>query len=189
MQLTDLSGWPFEKADRYARELVATALATPFKLDCGPVIRINLIRVTPTDHRLAIVVHHIVADVPSCRILVSEIERLYAQICLGKSDELELMQIQYGDYAVWERAKFQGEQFGKRIAYWREYLRPPIPILGLPCDRPRPLIQTFKGASISVTVPDDAATSCIEFCKKTRYFVCCKFGCVCGCFISLDRAN
>ena len=107
-----------EKADRYARELVATALATPFKFDCGPVIRINLIRVTPVDHRLAIVVHHIVADVPSCRILVSEIERLYAQICLGKSDELgykfNMATMQSG------KEKFQGEQFGKRIAYWRD---------------------------------------------------------------------
>ncbi len=39
------------------------------------------------------------------------------------------------------------------LAYWRQQLRGELPVLELPTDRPRPRIQTFHGASQSLSLP------------------------------------
>jgi len=57
--------------------------------------------------------------------------------------------IQYGDFAVWQRNWLQGEILESHLSYWKQQLRPPLPVLRLPADRPRPVIQTYRGAAQS----------------------------------------
>ena len=152
MQLVDLSNLPLSEADHRARDLVAEEIAAPFDLSRGPVIRIRLVRVTPTDHRLLIVIHHIVADVLSCDVLIKEFAALYDALHGGKPYDLPPLELQYGDYAIWQRDAFEQDEFKRRLGYWHGQLRPPIPVLNLPYDRPRPPIQTSNGASLSVPV-------------------------------------
>ena len=165
MQITDLSNIAFDSANRRARELVAEGIAAPFNLAMGPVIRARLIRVTESDHRLLIVMHHIVTDNPSCNLLLSELSDYYGKFCNSNSDDPAPLELQYGDYAVWQR---QEGRFEQNLTYWREQLRPPISSLKLPTDRPRPAIQTFNGASASVPVPEKMGSEFLELCKRRR---------------------
>jgi len=165
MQIMDLSNISFDEADRRARELIAEGIAAPFNLATGPVIRARLISVTASDHRLLIVMHHIVTDNPSCNLLLSELTDSYGKFCNCKSVDPPPLHLQYGDYAVWQR---QEGRFEQNLTYWREQLRPPISSLNLPTDRPRPAVQTFNGASARVTVPQKTGSEFLGFCKRRR---------------------
>ena len=63
----------------------------------------------------------------------------------------------YGDYAIWQRDRLQGEELERQLGYWREQLRGAPMVLTLPTDRPRPARQSFRGAIRSVHL--DPATT------------------------------
>ncbi|HEY52488.1 MAG TPA: amino acid adenylation domain-containing protein, partial [Caldilineae bacterium] len=56
------------------------------------------------------------------------------------------LSIQYADFAQWQREWLQGEVLEKQLGYWKEQLGDNPPVLAFPTDRPRPAIQTHKGA-------------------------------------------
>ena len=56
--------------------------------------------------------------------------------------------VQYADFAVWQRAAgSSGEVLERQLAYWRERLAGAPAVLDLPTDRPRPAVQSLRGAS------------------------------------------
>ena len=61
--------------------------------------------------------------------------------------------MQYADYAVWQREWLQGEVLERQLAYWKEHLAGAPALLELPTDRPRPAVQTFRGAHQRLGVP------------------------------------
>jgi amino acid adenylation domain-containing protein len=58
------------------------------------------------------------------------------------------MGAQYADYAVWQHGQVEGEVLERQLAYWREQLADAPALLELPTDRPRPAVQTYRGASV-----------------------------------------
>lgn len=166
MQTLDLSHMPFESAKNRAQTQIEDGIAEQFDLGRGPIIRARLIRLTSSECHLLIVMHHIVADAPSCAQLVQELMRLYNRFRHGLPDDLEPLSLQYGDYAIWQRDTLESDYLKQRVAYWREQLRIPLPVLELPGDRPRPAIQTFTGASLTVAVPDQVGEALMQFCRQ-----------------------
>ncbi|HEU5132884.1 MAG TPA: condensation domain-containing protein, partial [Pyrinomonadaceae bacterium] len=57
------------------------------------------------------------------------------------------LHVQYADFAVWQRNWLRGEVFDRLLDYWQQQLKGVPARLELPTDRPRPAIQTFRGAS------------------------------------------
>ena len=62
------------------------------------------------------------------------------------------LQVQYADYAVWQRGWLQGEVLESQLRYWKQQLEGAPQVLELPTDRPRPAVQTFRGERRSVTL-------------------------------------
>jgi len=58
--------------------------------------------------------------------------------------------VQYADYAQWQREHLTGEVLEQQLQYWREQLAGAPALLELPADRPRPAVQSFRGARESV---------------------------------------
>ena len=71
---------------------------------------------------------------------------------LGQSRRLAELEIQYGDYAVWQREWLRGEVLDQQLAYWRKQLAGVPPVLELPTDYPRPAVRTFNGAAMSLNL-------------------------------------
>ncbi|MCA1634100.1 MAG: amino acid adenylation domain-containing protein, partial [Acidobacteria bacterium] len=67
--------------------------------------------------------------------------------------------VQYADYGAWQRDWLQGEVLAEQVAYWRGQLGGQPAALQLPTDRPRPAVQTFKGAKEVVRLPASLADS------------------------------
>ena len=55
------------------------------------------------------------------------------------------LEIQYADYAVWQRQWIEGEILQQQAAYWKTTLAGAPALLELPTDHPRPAQQDFAG--------------------------------------------
>ncbi|HEX9939684.1 MAG TPA: amino acid adenylation domain-containing protein, partial [Longimicrobium sp.] len=144
----DLAGEP-EALER----LMAAEAVAPFDLERGPLVRGRLIRLGRDEHVLLLTMHHIVADGWSMGVFFRELSALYEAYRDGRESPLPELAVQYADYAVWQREQLEGEVLERQLSYWRERLAGAPELLELPTDRPRPPVQTFRGASVPVEVP------------------------------------
>lgn len=118
----------------------------PFDLNQN-LIRVHLLARSTTEYVLLLNVHHIIADFWSIGLIMHELGVLYSAEKTGTSATLPVLKLNYGDYVRWQ-ANMLSSQEGKRLeAYWRKHLSGVLPVLNLPTDRPRPPLQTYKGAS------------------------------------------
>ena len=122
----------------------------PFDLEQGPLLRGRLIRLGPEEHVLLLTQHHIVSDGWSMGVFTRELGALYEAFASGKADPLPALDIQYPDYAAWQRAWLTGERLEAQAAYWRENLAGAPVRLELPTDRPRPKEQSFAGGFVGL---------------------------------------
>jgi amino acid adenylation domain-containing protein len=141
-----------------AREAEVTRRATehaarPFELAAGPLFRAELLRLAADEHVLLLCVHHIVSDGWSMDVLFHELSALYDAFRSGRRSPLQPLPLQYADYAVWQRAQLQGEALERQLAWWKERLSGAPALLELPTDRPRPAVQSYRGAHEPVEFP------------------------------------
>src|SRR5262249_1974780 len=107
-------------------------------------LRVNVLKVGEGDHVLLYVMHHIVSDEWSTGILIKELRALYQAYLEGEESPLPELEIQYADFAVWQRAYLAGEVLEREVGYWREQLKGAA-ALELPADRPRPAEPSYRG--------------------------------------------
>jgi amino acid adenylation domain-containing protein/non-ribosomal peptide synthase protein (TIGR01720 family) len=136
-----------------AQGLMTDAMRQPFNLEQGPLVRATLLRLGDQEHVLLLVMHHIISDGWSQRILLRELLALYEAAVAGRSASLAAPPIQYADFAIWQREHLQGQILGKQLAYWRSQLAGAPAALALPTDRPHPLTRTYQGAQHHMRLP------------------------------------
>lgn len=125
------------------------ALERPFDLETGPLVRLALIRYADDQHTLLCTLHHIISDGWSRGILMREVSALYEAFGHGEPSLLPELEVQYADFAVWQREQLQGETLERDLTFWKEQLTGAPPLLELPTDHPRPQVQTYRGAAES----------------------------------------
>ncbi|MGF1426682.1 amino acid adenylation domain-containing protein [Kitasatospora sp. LaBMicrA B282] len=135
---------------------VARLARTPLDLSHAPLWRATLVRESPDEHVLVLVLHHSVADAWSAGVLVRELGAGYRAARTGADPALPALPIQYADYAAWQREWLQGPVLAGQLEYWRQALAALTP-LELPTDRPRGATRATDGATVDFTVPDDVA--------------------------------
>jgi len=136
-----------------ARRVLSEEAALPFDLAHGPVMRARLLRLGPREHVLSMVVHHISSDGWSMGVLIRELGVLYAAYAQGRESPLPEPEIQYADWAVWQRAWLEDGELDRQMAYWRRELEGAPASLELPTDRARPATASWRGETLSVTFP------------------------------------
>ncbi|QRK05610.1 non-ribosomal peptide synthase/polyketide synthase [Archangium violaceum] len=125
----------------------------PFDLETGPVVRVVLLRAAADEHVLVLVMHHIACDVWSLDLMLRELETLYRALSSGEEPALPPLPVQYADYATWQREWLKGEVLEAQLSWWKQQLAEAPPVLELSTDRPRPAVQTFRGAYLSMPLP------------------------------------
>jgi non-ribosomal peptide synthetase component F len=131
------------------------AARRPLTLDRGPLLRVGLLRLDEQEHILLFTMHHIVSDAWSMGVLVREVAALYAAFSTGKPSPLPELRLQYADFASWQRQWLQGEVLESHVSYWKQQLDGAPKVLELPTDRPRPAVQTWRGARQSLVLSDN----------------------------------
>jgi hypothetical protein len=145
LPLVDLAHLPLNERETEAGRFSVEAFQQPFDLAAGPLLRVMLLRLQPTEHVLLLTVHHIACDGWSIGVFVRELTAIYSAYIAGQPSPLMQLPLQYGDFAVWQREWLQGEVLERQLSYWREQLAD-LPPLQLPTDRPRPTMQSHRGA-------------------------------------------
>src|SRR5262249_46707673 len=141
----------YEDADRWddsrLNERLVELGRRPFDLEAGPLLSIHLFRRADTEHLLLLRVHHIVADFWSLAVLMSELGALYDAEKDGRDAPLAPLRLQYADYVHWQGQILAG-QGGARVGdCGGPQLAGGAPALSLPTARPRPPLQTYRGAA------------------------------------------
>ena len=126
----------------------------------------GLLKLGEQDHMVLLTMHHIVSDGWSMGVLLNEVTTLYAAFSRGEPSPLPEPVLQYADYAVWQREWLQGEVLEKQVSYWRQHLEGAPALLELPTDRPRPAIQTFRGANESVELSAELTAKLNELSRQ-----------------------
>ncbi len=159
VSLVDLSSLPPAEREPEALRLAAEEAQRPFDLVRGPLLRARLLRLDEEDHVALLTMHHIVSDGWSTGVLVQEIAALYPAFSAGQPSPLPDLPIQYADFAHWQRQWLQGEVLEKQLDYWKRQLAALPPSLELPTDRPRPAIQSYRGAHKMFALPKSISES------------------------------
>jgi amino acid adenylation domain-containing protein len=154
LPVVDLTGVP---SLREATRLAAAEASWVFDLTAGPLLRTVLVVLGPTEHLLLVNLHHIAADGWSLGILVRELKALYAAALHGEPSPLPALPVQYADFARWQRGWLAGAVLERQLAWWRERLAGAPAALEIPADRPRPPVQSGRGAEHRFALGDDLA--------------------------------
>jgi hypothetical protein len=125
-----------------------------FDLERGPLVRALLVRVSAVEHVFALVVHHIAVDGWSMPLMWAELSAAYAAGGVSKLPEPEL---QYGDFAYWQREWLDGGVLEKQLTYWRDRLGGLVPA-EVPADRPRSGVRSGAGGVVEFTIPENVST-------------------------------
>ncbi len=157
LKLEDLSSLSEELRRSELQRLLNEEEEQPFALATGPLLRLRLFRLGEDEHVLAATMHHIISDGWSMGVLTKELGLLYDACAKHEPMPLTALSLQYVDYAVWQREWLQGEVLEQQLSYWREQLAGAPPVLALPTDRPRPPVQSHRGAHETVRI--DAETT------------------------------
>ncbi len=139
----DASGW---NDDELTSKVIAT-YQRPFDLEQGPLLRVNLFTCSEQNYVILLTIHHIVVDGFSFGILLDELRLLYEAENTGRVISLPAIKYQYQDFVQWQRNILASSVGDELWNYWRQQLAGELPILKLPTDRPRPPIQSYRGAS------------------------------------------
>ncbi|QJB32305.1 non-ribosomal peptide synthase/polyketide synthase [Chitinophaga oryzae] len=143
LQYIDLGDRPQAAADY--RTLVHTLIRKPFDLTKDHMLRVHLIALDPATHILVMNMHHIASDGWSVSVLFRELITLYNGYTAGEKVKLPALEIQYADYAIWQRRFMSDEVLAQQLLYWKENLKD-VQTLQLPTDKSRPAVKGKNGA-------------------------------------------
>lgn len=141
------NGANFEIAWERAADVHAAATAVsnkvrPFDLHIGPLMRVALIDISPSDHVLLIDLHHIVADGISQNILIRDFMTFYS------GDTPADVTLQYKDFTEWQSQRRQDQAFAIHREFWLRQFEDFSVAADLPMDQPRPAVRNHGGASL-----------------------------------------
>ncbi|AFZ12486.1 amino acid adenylation domain protein [Crinalium epipsammum PCC 9333] len=147
LPIINLEEFPQEQQKTEILRLARLETLKLFDLSEDLLIRVTLIRLNAVNYCLILTLHHIIYDGVSLNnVFYPELEILYKAYCEGKPSPLPELPIQYADFAVWQRQSLQQDLLKPHIEYWQKQLAN-LPILELLTDRPRPAVDSYRGAT------------------------------------------
>ncbi len=152
MPLIDLSGLPSAEREEQLKAMVEAETARPIDVTEAPLFRVRLVRLGELQHVLLLALHHIVSDAWSFGLLGMELWRLYLNDLIG-IPEPPPPELQYADFAAWQRRWLDGDEAGRKREYWTQHLSGAPPVMELPVDLPRPSMLSYRGSTHSFTLP------------------------------------
>ncbi|MGH3272907.1 MAG: condensation domain-containing protein, partial [Streptosporangiaceae bacterium] len=155
--VTSLEDLADNEREAAARTLIAGLARAPLDLAAGPLTRLRLIRLSAGRHVLAVVMHHIVADGWSFRVLFNELAADYDAIRHGGGPADAEPAIQYADFAMWQLEHAENGGYAPAERFWRAELADAPPALPLPTDEPYPARPQFAAGGVNATIDGSLA--------------------------------
>jgi len=120
--LTNLEPYAPLERDVQVRALAQQDNHQRFELSQRSLMRLRLVRLTQTEHILLLTTHHIVSDVRSFSIFISDLAAIYQALASGMEPSLPRIDVPYTDFAFSQRLRLQEPDHLEHVEYWRNRL-------------------------------------------------------------------
>jgi len=104
----------------------------PIGLNHAPLFRAYLFRLDAKDHILLLVVHDIIIDGWSMVIFMEELSEFYSALIAGRKAHLPEPELQFSEFAHWQRLWSTSAAANRQIAYWKARLDNVSPLFATP---------------------------------------------------------
>ncbi len=143
--IEDLTSLPEAQQKTRFDELQRAETDTAFNLLEGPLLRLKLVRFSPTRTAMIFTAHHMVCDGWSFGMIFQELCATYNAL---SADRIPLLPpaMSFADYARYLEADKKSASFSEAVDYWLAQFKDGAPVLELPTDRPRPPVKTYAAA-------------------------------------------
>lgn len=143
----------FSDMDNYELS-IRQEINKPFNLSKEYPIRVTFYTIASAKTLLLVNLHHIASDGWSREIFIKELFLFYeAHLKQDFSFRLPDLEIQYKDYALWQRSYIKSEELKNQLNYWKQKLEG-YQSLELPTDYVRPSRINYKGNHKNFAVND-----------------------------------
>ncbi|MBR8840738.1 MAG: amino acid adenylation domain-containing protein, partial [Stigonema ocellatum SAG 48.90 = DSM 106950] len=159
LTVMDLTKLPSSAMEEQVENILTREAQRPFNLASDLMLRATLLQIDEHCDILVLVMHHIASDGWSMGILWQQLATVYEASINGLPNPLTKLPIQYIDFAVWQRQWLSGIVLQTKLDYWKNAIAGANHVLELPTDRPRPPIQTHRGAKQSLLLPQKLSAS------------------------------
>ncbi|NIE78212.1 amino acid adenylation domain-containing protein [Pantoea sp. Ap-967] len=144
-------------ADEALDDFVQRLTRQPFDLANAPLLRAGVARLGDGEHVLVVIMHHIVSDGWSIKVMLGDLIEFYQAALEGREPRLPALPVQYTDYAIWQRRWMEAGERDRQLQYWTTQLAGEPDALELPLDFARPPQQSYRGARHGLALDTDLA--------------------------------
>jgi amino acid adenylation domain-containing protein len=159
----DLRHLPERERDAEALRLGEADARRLFDLKKWPLLRALLVRTDEQEYRMFMATHHLISDgVTAYNVFLPELTALYDALSqepggdpiqdAEKAAQLPRLAVQYADFAIWQLEKAQRDIAAHHSEFWKEQLAGELAVLAWPNDKPRPPMQSYRGAPYRFTI-------------------------------------
>jgi amino acid adenylation domain-containing protein len=166
LEIVDLQQVHPSEQQAQVEKYLYQASRKPFNLATDLMLRCCLVKLAPNQHVFLATMHHIASDAWSMGLFWQQLGQVYNAYSAHQPNPLVPLQIQYADYAVWQREWLSGEVITQQLDYWKQQLINVNPILELPTDYPRPAIQTYAGKITSLDLSPQLTADLKALCRQ-----------------------
>jgi amino acid adenylation domain-containing protein/non-ribosomal peptide synthase protein (TIGR01720 family) len=154
----DLSSLSTEKQTEECNRIFSEEAKKPFDLEKGYLLRIVCVKISNQEHRVLVVMHHIISDGLSTHVLMHDVfSALHSQ-------NLPKLPMQYSDYAIWQQKN--EKQMENGIAFWKETFKTLPDPLNLSINKANE--NSFVGKRVAFAVSEKLVIQLKEYCKKQQ---------------------
>lgn len=146
------------------KEFFIKEFVRPFSLDVLPLIRMEILEDNNCNSIMLFDMHHIISDGKSINIFINEFSKIY------NGETLPQKTLQYKDYCSWLNKR----DITSQKEYWISEFNDDVEVFNLPLDFNRPVIQSYKGASMAKVISLSLKEKIQLFARKneaTEYMV------------------
>ncbi len=147
LEIIDLKEINENQKESKIKKILNDRVNKPFSLSELPLFRIILLSLSETENIMLLVMHHIVSDGWSAGVFINELSNFYLAYSNGNEPTLPPLEIQYADFAKWQKKWLQEKIKDEQLSFWKKQLED-VPVLELPYDFNRPKVQTFNGGLV-----------------------------------------
>ena len=121
----------------------------PFDISKAPLFRVGFVKLATGECLFIYDIHHIITDGLSMEVFFEDFANLYKEV------ELNVLTIQYKDYAIWQKAFLESEFIKRQEEYWLGIFSDAVPVLRLPTDFKRPKFMDTDGSRVSKMLSEE----------------------------------
>ncbi|NIM16106.1 MAG: amino acid adenylation domain-containing protein [Candidatus Aminicenantes bacterium] len=150
----------YETSPEEAQEVFRRFIA-PFDLLRAPLFRAALVKLQDDgDYFILFDFYHIIVDNASLNLLEADYLALYEDVNLPE------VRLHYKDYSQWQNSEYQQDEVKQQGEYWLKLLEGELPVLDLPCDYPRPSLQSFAGRTVRLILTEEETMGLKKIAKE-----------------------